>query len=220
MLQDIPPPTSLHEACPCVLETERLTLRSPTLADVKAIARLANDRRIAENARRLPHPYQQEHAVEFVRSIAENRNELVFLIEKNFVPVGMTGDAQHAPRGAAQPRGVHRFVVLAIDRRTGRTVWERLANERDPHEAGHGGNSTWASSSAVTDGQNLYAYFESSGLHAYDMDGRLVWEKLLGEKRMRNQFGEGSTLRSPCVQPRTLNDWLVALAPSFSRKNA
>ena len=46
MLQDIPTPT-LREASPCVLETERLTLRKPTLADVKAIARLANDRRIA-----------------------------------------------------------------------------------------------------------------------------------------------------------------------------
>jgi len=97
MLQDIPPPTSLREACPCVLETERLTLRSPTLADVKAIARLANDRRIAENARRLPHPYLQEHAVEFVRSIAENRNELVFLIEQNFVPIGMTGISWSEP---------------------------------------------------------------------------------------------------------------------------
>ena len=97
MLQEIPPPTSLREACPCVLETERLTLRSPTLADVKAIARLANDRRIAENTRRLPHPYLQEHAVEFVRSIAENRNELVFLIEQNFVPVGMTGISWSEP---------------------------------------------------------------------------------------------------------------------------
>ena len=56
MLQDIPTPT-LHEASPCVLETERLMLRRPTLADVKAIAALANDRRIAEMTRRLPHPY-------------------------------------------------------------------------------------------------------------------------------------------------------------------
>ena len=61
MLQDIPTPT-LREASRCVLETERLTLRRPTLADVKAIARLANDRRIAENTRRLPHPYSQDHA--------------------------------------------------------------------------------------------------------------------------------------------------------------
>src|SRR5215813_8123056 len=90
MLQDIPPPT-LREACPCVLETERLSLRSPTLADVKAIARLANDRRNAENTRRLPHPYLQEHAVEFVRTVAALRSEVVFLIEQNFVPIGMTG---------------------------------------------------------------------------------------------------------------------------------
>jgi RimJ/RimL family protein N-acetyltransferase len=89
MLQDIPTPT-LREASPCVLETERLTLRRPTLADVKAIAGLANDRRIAENTRRLPHPYSQEHAIAFVRAIADNR-KTVYLIENNFVPVGMVG---------------------------------------------------------------------------------------------------------------------------------
>ncbi len=90
MLQDIPPPL-LREACPCVLETERLTLRSPTLADVKAIARLANDRRVAENTRRLPHPYLEEHAVAFVRSMAGSPSEIAFLIEHNFTPLGAVG---------------------------------------------------------------------------------------------------------------------------------
>jgi len=90
MLQDFPTPT-LREASPCVLETERLTLRRPTLADVKAIAQLANDRRIAENTRRLPHPYSQDHAVHFVRTMAQDRRDLAFLIESNFVPIGMVG---------------------------------------------------------------------------------------------------------------------------------
>jgi RimJ/RimL family protein N-acetyltransferase len=90
MLQDIPTPT-LREASPCVLETERLSLRRPTLADVKAIARLANDRRIAENTRRLPHPYLQDHAVEFVRATAAAASETVFLIENNHTPLGMVG---------------------------------------------------------------------------------------------------------------------------------
>ena len=66
-------------------------LRRPTLADVKAIATLANDRRIAENTRRLPHPYSQDHAVEFVRAIAAEARETVFLIESNFEPVGVVG---------------------------------------------------------------------------------------------------------------------------------
>jgi RimJ/RimL family protein N-acetyltransferase len=96
MLQDIPTPT-LREASPCVLETERLMLRRPTLADVSAIARLANDRRIAENTRRLPHPYSQDHAIEFVRGTAEDNRGAVFLIENNFVPIGVVGVNWHAP---------------------------------------------------------------------------------------------------------------------------
>jgi RimJ/RimL family protein N-acetyltransferase len=90
MLQDIPTPT-LRGSRACVLETERLTLRRPTLADVKAIANLANDRRIAENTRRLPHPYSQEHAIEFVRALANDQRETVFLIENNHTPIGAVG---------------------------------------------------------------------------------------------------------------------------------
>jgi RimJ/RimL family protein N-acetyltransferase len=89
MLRDIPPRTT-REAGRCILETERLALRKPTLADVNAIAHLASDRRIAENTRRLPHPYSQGHAVEFIRSAANNR-ETVFLVEKDHTPIGMVG---------------------------------------------------------------------------------------------------------------------------------
>ncbi|MBI4265846.1 MAG: PQQ-binding-like beta-propeller repeat protein [Acidobacteria bacterium] len=117
------------------------------------------------------------------------------------VPVAITGDAQHAPRGGLTPRGVHRFVVMAIDRPTGRTIWERVAHEQEPHEAGHFENATWASGSPITDGQRVYAYFESFGIYAYDMNGALLWQKDLGDKRMRNQFGEGST---PALHGNTL----------------
>lgn len=92
MLQDIPTPIpTLREASSGVLETERLTLRRPTLADVRAITHLANDRRIAENTRRLPHPYLQNHAIEFVRATANAPRETVFLIENNHTPIGMVG---------------------------------------------------------------------------------------------------------------------------------
>jgi RimJ/RimL family protein N-acetyltransferase len=90
MLQDIPTPT-LREARPCVLETERLLLRTPTLADVKAIARLANDRRIAMNTRRLPHPYSQDDAIEFVRRTARDGSDTVFLVENDLLPIGIVG---------------------------------------------------------------------------------------------------------------------------------
>jgi outer membrane protein assembly factor BamB len=117
------------------------------------------------------------------------------------VPAVVPGDAQHAPRGGLTPRGVHKFLVLAIDRRTGRTLWERVATEQEPHEAGHTDNSSWASSSPMTDGETVFAYFESFGIYAYDMNGTLRWQKDLGDKRMRNQFGEGST---PVLHGNTL----------------
>jgi outer membrane protein assembly factor BamB len=62
-----------------------------------------------------------------------------------------------------------------------------------PHEASHQDNGTWASSSAVTDGTHVIASFESRGIFAYDLDGRPAWQVDLGDKRMRNEFGEGST---------------------------
>jgi outer membrane protein assembly factor BamB len=109
------------------------------------------------------------------------------------VPIGRTGSAAHEPVGGIRPRDRHRFLVLAIDRRSGTVVWERTAREEQPHEASHQENGTYASSSAITDGQRVFAWFESQGMYVYDMDGKLLWSKDLGDKTMRNQFGEGST---------------------------
>ena len=109
------------------------------------------------------------------------------------VPVGVDGDAQHDPRGGLGNRGLHQFIVMALDRSDGAVVWERVLREQEPHEAGHFQNATWASGSPVTDGEHLFVYFESFGLYALDLEGNLIWEKDLGDKAQRNQFGEGST---------------------------
>jgi outer membrane protein assembly factor BamB len=87
----------------------------------------------------------------------------------------------------------HKFVVMALDRKTGKVAWEHVAREEAPHENAHTDNGTFASSSAVTDGEHVIAPFESRGIYAYDMSGKPVWQKDLGDKRMRSQFGEGST---------------------------
>ena len=55
-------------------------------------------------------------------------------------------------------------------------------------------DGTWASSSAITDGRRVFAFFDSSGLYAYDMDGTLLWEKHFGDKKIFAEVGEsGST---------------------------
>ncbi|HJR58864.1 MAG TPA: PQQ-binding-like beta-propeller repeat protein [Vicinamibacterales bacterium] len=108
-------------------------------------------------------------------------------------PVGVELAASHDSRGRGTQIVPHRMMVLALDRKTGKTVWERTAREVTPHEGYHQQFGTWASSSAVTDGEVLIASFESRGIYAYDMNGKPLWEVDLGDKQMRNQFGEGST---------------------------
>jgi outer membrane protein assembly factor BamB len=108
------------------------------------------------------------------------------------VPAVDNGVASHEPRGGSA-RVPHKFVVMALDRKTGKTIWERVAREHTPHEGSHPQWGTWASSSAMTDGERVYAFFDSFGLYAYDLDGKLLWEKDLGDKKMRMEFGEGQT---------------------------
>ncbi len=117
------------------------------------------------------------------------------------VPVGVSGDAQHAFRGGVQPLDKYRFMVIALDRKTGRPVWERVAREQVPHEGARPENGTFASGSPVTDGSRVYAYFGSYGLYAYDMNGKPIWAKDLGDMRIRSQFGEGTT---PVLHGNTL----------------
>lgn len=116
-----------------------------------------------------------------------------YLFLLSAVPVGVPPEQQHEYRGALPDRDVHRYVVMAIDRHNGSMVWQRVAGERKPHEATHATAGTYASSSAITDGEHVVAFFESNGLFVYDMDGNLVWEKDLGDKRVLTEGGEGTT---------------------------
>jgi RimJ/RimL family protein N-acetyltransferase len=74
------PAEALREQSIPVLETERLILRAPRLGDAKAVATLANDRRIAENTARIPHPYRVADAEAFIAGVNVPGGETVFLI--------------------------------------------------------------------------------------------------------------------------------------------
>ena len=96
-LQEIPSESFRERSIP-VLETERLVLRAPRLGDAKTVAMLANDRRIAENTARIPHPYRAADAEDFIAT-ANLGNEAVFVISlrngaKNDQVIGACGFIQ------------------------------------------------------------------------------------------------------------------------------
>ena len=103
--------------------------------------------------------------------------------------------------GGGVPTNVHQFVVMCIDRNTGETIWQEIATEAIPHE-GHHGTASFASSTPVSDGKNLYVSFGSRGIYSYDINGKLRRKKDLGIMRTRNMFGEGLTRRRPSESER------------------
>ena len=87
----------------------------------------------------------------------------------------------------------HEFVVLCLDRKTGKVLWQRTATSATPHESYHADYGSFASGSPVTDGEHLIADFGSRGVYSYDLDGNLVWKKNLGVQMQTFwEFGEGS----------------------------
>ena len=92
-------------------------------------------------------------------------------------------DFNHQP-GYLHPDSVgsdrlYTLKVFAFDAKTGRQVWEHTPYEGTMFDDRHRKN-TYASSTMVTDGKLVYAFFESAGLYAYDFDGKLAWKKSLG----------------------------------------
>jgi len=69
--------------------------------------------------------------------------------------------------------------VYAVDAKTGRIAWERVAYDGVMFDDRHRKN-TYASSTMATDGERVYAFFESAGLYAYDFTGALAWKRDLG----------------------------------------
>jgi outer membrane protein assembly factor BamB len=84
--------------------------------------------------------------------------------------------------GAGDPaddNGLQKWVVFCFDKRTGKLLWQQVAQTAIPKTKRHT-KATHANSTPVTDGKRVIAYFGSQGVYAYSLDGKLLWSKDLG----------------------------------------
>ena len=107
----------------------------------------------------------------FVTSAISSRKDATF-------KPGLYGDGD-----ASEDRSIHKWVLYAIDKRTGRMRWERVAREGAPRNKRHI-KSTYASATPVTDGRIVVAWFGSEGIHAFDVNGAPLWQVDLGRVDM------------------------------------
>ena len=87
---------------------------------------------------------------------------------------GLYGDGD-----ASTDRSVHRWMIYAIDKRSGKMLWERVAYQGEPLDKRHI-KATYANPTPATDGRIVVASFGSQGVHAYDVNGRFLWKVDLG----------------------------------------
>jgi outer membrane protein assembly factor BamB len=89
--------------------------------------------------------------------------------------VGLYGNIESAPNTER-----NQWRLLALDRATGRVVWDVVAHEAVPRVARHT-KATHCNSTPATDGRRIVAIFGSEGLFCFNAaDGKLVWKKDLG----------------------------------------
>ncbi len=95
---------------------------------------------------------------------------------------------------AAAAEGIA-FLVTAFDRATGAKRWESVTRAEGPLPAVHDKHNM-ASSSPVTDGERVYAWFATGQIAAIDMTGKTVWTKHLGTdySPFEINWGHGSSL--------------------------
>jgi outer membrane protein assembly factor BamB len=84
------------------------------------------------------------------------------------------------------------FKVIALSRADGRILWEKTVADEEVEDRIHQ-TASHVSSSPVTDGKYLYAYFGSRGLFCLDFKGSIIWKRDFGQMQKRSNFGEGSS---------------------------
>jgi outer membrane protein assembly factor BamB len=86
----------------------------------------------------------------------------------------------------------HKLFVICLDRQTGKLLWEReVPRSREGRLQNVNGP---ASPSPVTDGSNIYVFFQEFGLISFDRAGKERWELPLGPFNMFYGFGASPIL--------------------------
>jgi outer membrane protein assembly factor BamB len=85
--------------------------------------------------------------------------------------------------------------LVCLDRATGKTVWSQAVAAKLPEDR-YGGmfaENGYASHTPVSDGKHVYVFFGKSGVFAFDLDGKQIWQADVGTDSDRRGWGTSSS---------------------------
>jgi len=94
-------------------------------------------------------------------------------------PGVVLGDVSKSGIDPAADTGSHAWRLIAVDKQSGKVVWNTLAYDGVPRMKRHV-KASHASATPATDGRFIVALMGSEGLFAFDMDGNQKWRVDLG----------------------------------------
>ena len=135
------------------------------------------------------------------------------------VPKGVDAAAAHEPRGMMTPRLVHRYVVMAINRKDGK-VAVGADRARGSADARARTRTTAPSPRAPRSptAQHVIASFESQGLYAYDMNGTPVWRRTSATSRCATNSAKAP--RRCCTAAISSSSGITRASRSSSRSTS
>jgi outer membrane protein assembly factor BamB len=114
------------------------------------------------------------------------------VVWKTPLPAGHSSPVLTRDRIFVTAHDKEKLFVIALDRQTGKIIWQR---EVPRSQAGRLQNVNGpASPSPVTDGTNVYVFFQDFGMLSYDANGKERWKLPLGPFNMFYGFGASPIL--------------------------
>ena len=85
--------------------------------------------------------------------------------------------------------------LICVDRKTGKELWSKKIAAKLPEDrySGYITEHGYASNSPVTDGRAVYAFFAKTGVFAYDMGGKELWNVHVGQESANRKWGSGAS---------------------------
>lgn len=85
--------------------------------------------------------------------------------------------------------------LVCLDRKTGKELWKSTVAAVLPEDSYRGmfAENGYATHTPVSDGERVFAFFGKSGVYAYDMEGKELWNAQVGEDRDPRGWGSSSS---------------------------
>jgi outer membrane protein assembly factor BamB len=145
----------------------------------------------------LPEVFGPEKNVVWKTPLPPGHSSPVLTRDRVFVTAYEKEKASSSQQSAAGVKGSageknHKLLVICLDRQTGKLLWQREVPRAREGRLQNVNNP--ASPSPVTDGTNVYAFFQEFGLVSYDGAGKERWRLPLGPFNMFYGFGASPIL--------------------------